>query len=43
LCFIQEMVSAWQTTFEKRLGLFTEESDITSPLAAYEGKWRTRK
>jgi phosphatidylinositol 4-kinase A len=43
LCFIQEMVSAWQTTFEKRLGLFTEESDITSPLAAYEGKWRTFK
>ncbi|XP_055625261.1 phosphatidylinositol 4-kinase alpha isoform X4 [Toxorhynchites rutilus septentrionalis] len=37
LCFIQEMVTAWQTTFDKRIGLFTEEIDITSPLAAYEG------
>lgn len=37
LCFIQEMVSAWQTTFEKKMGLFTEESEVTSPLAAYEG------
>ncbi|XP_058838895.1 phosphatidylinositol 4-kinase alpha isoform X1 [Topomyia yanbarensis] len=37
LCFIQEMVTAWQTTFDKRIGLFTEEVDITSPLAAYEG------
>ncbi|XP_055594149.1 phosphatidylinositol 4-kinase alpha isoform X1 [Uranotaenia lowii] len=37
LCFIQEMVTAWQTTFDKRIGLFTEESDICSPLAAYEG------
>ncbi|XP_065089538.1 phosphatidylinositol 4-kinase alpha isoform X1 [Ochlerotatus camptorhynchus] len=36
LCFIQEMVTAWQTTFDKRIGLFTEEIDITSPLAAYE-------
>lgn len=31
------MVSAWQTTFEKKMGLFTEESEVTSPLAAYEG------
>lgn len=37
LCFIQEMVNAWQTTFEKKIGLFTEEADLTSPLAAYEG------
>lgn len=37
LCFIQEMVSAWQTTFEKKMGLFSEESETTSPLAAYEG------
>lgn len=37
LCFIQEMVSAWQTTFEKKIGLFAEEGEITSPLAAYEG------
>ncbi|KAM7348854.1 phosphatidylinositol 4-kinase III alpha isoform 1-T1 [Cochliomyia hominivorax] len=37
LCFIQEMVSAWQTTFEKKIGLFSEEVENTSPLAAYEG------
>lgn len=37
LCFIQEMVSAWQTTFEKKIGLFSEDLQITSPLAAYEG------
>lgn len=37
LCFIQEMVNAWQTTFEKKIGLFTEEIDVVSPLAAYEG------
>ncbi|KAH8303925.1 hypothetical protein KR044_012424, partial [Drosophila immigrans] len=37
LCFIQEMVSAWQTTFEKRMGLFAWEMEITHPLAAYEG------
>ncbi|ALC49915.1 PI4KIIIalpha [Drosophila busckii] len=37
LCFIQEMVSAWQTTYEKRMGLFAWESEITHPLAAYEG------
>uniref|UniRef100_A0A182MWN4 Phosphatidylinositol 4-kinase alpha n=1 Tax=Anopheles culicifacies TaxID=139723 RepID=A0A182MWN4_9DIPT len=37
LCFIQEMVTAWQTTFDKRMGLFSEENDVASPLAAYEG------
>ncbi|XP_049538873.1 phosphatidylinositol 4-kinase alpha isoform X1 [Anopheles darlingi] len=37
LCFIQEMVAAWQTTFDKRMGLFAEENDVTSPLAAYDG------
>ncbi|EDW30643.1 GL26893 [Drosophila persimilis] len=37
LCFIQEMVSAWQTTFEKRMGLFALEQEVTHPLAAYEG------
>lgn len=37
LCFIQEMVNAWQTTFEKKIGLFTEEMVLTSPLAAYDG------
>ncbi|XP_055374781.1 phosphatidylinositol 4-kinase alpha [Condylostylus longicornis] len=37
LCFIQEMISAWQTTFDKKLGIFSEEEEVTSPLAAYEG------
>lgn len=37
LCFIQEMVSAWQTTFEKKLGLFSDEVETTIPLAAYDG------
>lgn len=37
MCFIQEMVSAWQTTFEKKIGVFSEENKVTSPLAAYEG------
>lgn len=37
LCFIQEMVNAWHTTFEKKIGLFAEETAVTSPLAAYEG------
>lgn len=37
LCFIQEMVSAWQTTFEKKMGLFSDEVEMTNPLAAYEG------
>lgn len=37
LCFIQEMVNAWQTTFEKKIGLFAEEVELTSPLAAYDG------
>lgn len=37
LCFIQEMVGAWQTTFDKRIGLFTLDSKLASPLAAYDG------
>lgn len=37
LCFIQEMVSAWQTTFEKKMGVFSEDLDVTNPLAAHEG------
>lgn len=37
MCFIQEMISAWQTTFEKKLGIFANAVDVTSPLAAYEG------
>ncbi|XP_055848789.1 phosphatidylinositol 4-kinase alpha isoform X1 [Episyrphus balteatus] len=37
LCFIQDMVSAWQITFEKKLGLFSDEVQIVNPLAAYDG------
>lgn len=37
LSFIQDMVSAWQTTFEKKMGLFSETYHLTSPLAACEG------
>lgn len=37
LCFIQEMVAAWQTTFDKKIGLFSEMISVTSPLAAYDG------
>lgn len=37
LCFIQDMVCAWQTTFEKKMGLFSEHIELTNPLAAYEG------
>lgn len=31
------MVTSWQTTFEKRIGLFAEHIQLTNPLAAYEG------
>jgi phosphatidylinositol 4-kinase len=37
LSFIREMVSAWQITFDKKIGLFSAECEVTSPLAAYEG------
>lgn len=37
LSFIREMTLAWQVTFEKKIGLFSEEMEVTSPLAAYEG------
>lgn len=36
--FLQEMVSAWKYTVEKRLGLFSIRVPQTSPLAAYEGR-----
>ncbi|XP_055694049.1 phosphatidylinositol 4-kinase alpha [Lutzomyia longipalpis] len=32
LCLIQEMISAWQATFEKRLGIFAKEEDTMSPM-----------
>ncbi|XP_074027148.1 phosphatidylinositol 4-kinase III alpha isoform X2 [Leptinotarsa decemlineata] len=35
--FLQEMVSAWKCTVQKRLGLFSVSRLQTSPLAAYEG------
>ncbi|XP_018572269.1 phosphatidylinositol 4-kinase alpha isoform X2 [Anoplophora glabripennis] len=35
--FLQEMVSAWNCTVQKRLGLFSVTPPQTSPLAAYEG------
>ncbi|CAH1183299.1 unnamed protein product [Phaedon cochleariae] len=35
--FLQEMVSAWKYTVQKRLGLFSVSKNQTSPLAAYEG------
>ncbi|CAB3384659.1 Hypothetical predicted protein [Cloeon dipterum] len=34
--FLQEMLAAWQSTFEKRLGLFAVDHEGVSPLAAYE-------
>ncbi|KAK7873127.1 hypothetical protein R5R35_006354 [Gryllus longicercus] len=37
LRFLQEMLAAWQCTIDKKLGLFSEERDEVSPLAAYEG------
>lgn len=37
LSFMQEMVIAWQATFDKKIGLFSPEREIISPLAAYEG------
>lgn len=35
--FLQEMVSAWNCTVQKRLGLFCITESLTNPLAAYEG------
>ncbi|XP_969785.1 phosphatidylinositol 4-kinase alpha isoform X4 [Tribolium castaneum] len=35
--FLQEMVSAWNCTVQKRMGLFSTSEPMTSPLAAYEG------
>lgn len=37
LCLIQEMATAWQATYDKKMGLFTLEQETTSPLAAYDG------
>ncbi|XP_049821823.1 phosphatidylinositol 4-kinase alpha isoform X3 [Aethina tumida] len=35
--FLQEMVSAWNCTVHKKLGLFSITKPPTSPLSAYEG------
>ncbi|BET02066.1 Phosphatidylinositol 4-kinase [Nesidiocoris tenuis] len=37
LVWLEEMITAWQYTFDKRLGLFSVEPEEVSPLAAYEG------
>nr|CAD7570756.1 unnamed protein product [Timema californicum] len=37
LRFLQEMFGAWQCSIDKKLGLFSEEEEEVSPLAAYEG------
>ncbi|XP_065226540.1 phosphatidylinositol 4-kinase alpha isoform X2 [Planococcus citri] len=37
LQFLQEMLTAWQYTVDKRLGLFTVQEEEISPLAVYEG------
>lgn len=37
LSFIQANLSAWQTTFEKKIGLFSEDVTLSNPLAAYDG------
>ncbi|XP_077290371.1 phosphatidylinositol 4-kinase III alpha isoform X2 [Arctopsyche grandis] len=36
LRFLQEMLSAWQYTVDKKMGLFSIQTEETSPLAAYE-------
>ena len=36
LSFMMEMVSAWETTFDLKIGLFAEDVSLTSPLAAYQ-------
>uniref|UniRef100_T1J2J9 Thymidine kinase, cytosolic n=1 Tax=Strigamia maritima TaxID=126957 RepID=T1J2J9_STRMM len=35
--FLQDMASAWQTTIDRRMGMFFEDKVTVSPLAAYEG------
>ncbi|KAL0266294.1 UNVERIFIED_CONTAM: hypothetical protein PYX00_008881 [Menopon gallinae] len=37
LRFLQEMFAAWQYTVDKKIGLFSEEIEEVSPLAAHEG------
>ncbi|XP_042233496.1 phosphatidylinositol 4-kinase alpha-like isoform X1 [Homarus americanus] len=37
LPFMQEMISAWQDSVDRRLGLFSRQPEEVNPLAAYEG------
>ncbi|CAH1390658.1 unnamed protein product [Nezara viridula] len=37
LLWLEEMITAWQYTVDTKLGLFSEEKEEVSPLAAYEG------
>ncbi|CAD6207905.1 GSCOCG00003162001-RA-CDS [Cotesia congregata] len=37
LRFLQEMLAAWQHTVDKKMGLFSPETDEVNPLAVYEG------
>ncbi|XP_063368926.1 phosphatidylinositol 4-kinase alpha isoform X2 [Cydia amplana] len=37
LRLLQEMFAAWQCTVDRRMGLFSPQTEETSPLAAYEG------
>lgn len=37
LQFLQEMLTAWQYTVDKRMGLFSKREEEVSPLAVYEG------
>jgi phosphatidylinositol 4-kinase len=37
LQFMQEMLAAWQSTVERRIGIFAPSIEPDSPLAAYEG------
>ncbi|KAL1122935.1 hypothetical protein AAG570_003260 [Ranatra chinensis] len=37
LLWLEDMLTAWQYTVDKKLGLFSEETEEVSPLAAYEG------
>lgn len=38
LRFLQEMISAWNHTVHRKLGLFSVDDPQTSPLAVHEGK-----
>lgn len=37
LAFMQEMLASWQSTVERRIGIFQSTAPSTSPLSAYEG------